>query len=77
MSAEEYSAGFDRGNYCSAYEATSIDERHELAWSGDWREGFVMGFFSSYELHEVPGQLARGGRAPTYQVELIHDQDVE
>ena len=54
MSAEEYSAGFDRGNYCAAYEATSIDDRHELAWSGDWREGFVMGFFSSYELHEVP-----------------------
>ena len=55
------SRGFDSGNYANAYVSTDFDE----SWWNDeddefkgnplYRAGFVVGFYSSYEDHEVPG----------------------
>lgn len=61
--ATEYSRGFDRGNYGSQYEGQdweswSEKNRYEER-SAAYREGMLMGFFSSYELHEVPDEELR------------------
>jgi len=62
--------GHSAGNYANAYVSTDLDdawERHVA--SSDFeqldtverslvRAGFVIGFFSSYESHEVPGEHA-------------------
>jgi hypothetical protein len=55
------SRGFSAGNYAGAYISEDLDtamEREELHWelkNEAFRHAFILGFFSSYELHEVPG----------------------
>lgn len=61
---ELLSRGFDAGNYDSVY----VSEDYMVAFSrrsaGEplsahdaWCTGYVLGFFSSWELHEVPQDL--------------------
>jgi hypothetical protein len=54
---EEYSKGFDRGNYGNVYESqdwetwserNNFDER-----SPSYQAGMILGFYSSYELEEI------------------------
>ncbi len=55
---ELFQKGFDRGNYGSAYESQDWDTWYcnhctEFAESDEYREGMLLGFFSSYEIHEI------------------------
>jgi hypothetical protein len=53
------SRGFDAGNYANAY----VSENYLTAFNADtgpkeheaYCAGFVLGFFSSYEVDEIPG----------------------
>ena len=53
------SHGFDAGNYANAYDTQNLEDawaqRNALLESEDWGAAFLLGFFSSYELHEIPG----------------------
>lgn len=55
---ENFSWGYDAGNYASAYETDDVEE----AWNArvlsgkEAYEGFVLGFFSTYELDEIPDE---------------------
>jgi hypothetical protein len=55
MSVEEdFSKGFDVGNYAAAYQTEDYEEVKE--WFEGTRaflDGVLAGFFLSYELHEV------------------------
>ena len=56
IDVEEFSRGFDRGNYASAYE-TQRYENAQAAINGStgfYRVGHLLGFFSAYELSEIP-----------------------
>lgn len=59
----QYSNGYDRGNYGNAYESGDWEawaERNEFTErSKAYRDGMVMGFFSSYELHEIDDEIMR------------------
>ena len=50
--------GYEAGNYANAYETQDLDvasEQHKLYTKNElYCSGFVLGFYSSYELHEVP-----------------------
>jgi hypothetical protein len=49
-------AGFAAGNYsngCETEDYTETEKQRD-GRNGFWRMGFLLGFFSSYELHEVP-----------------------
>jgi hypothetical protein len=54
---EQFDRGYDRGNYAAAYEhtdyATAVAglDRHA---SVPYAHGYTLGFFSSYEVEEVP-----------------------
>lgn len=54
----ELSHGFYRGNYANAYETEDYEQavKQLVGQTGFYRVGFLVGFFSSYELHEVPGE---------------------
>lgn len=57
----DFSRGFDSGNYGNAYESQYWDTwsaRHNFGEhrSEAYNEGLFLGFFSSYELHEVPAR---------------------
>lgn len=63
-----FSHGFNRGNYGSAYESQdweswsvdlndAADERGDSAHLGSFHEGALLGFFSSYELDEIPDDM--------------------
>jgi hypothetical protein len=53
------SNGFDAGNYANAYEGSDLSEALEYHGLDDrpetdtYRAAFILGFFSSYELHEI------------------------
>ena len=53
----ELSQGFSAGNYCNAYEAQDLADglakRDITAASAAYHAAFIMGFFGSYELHEI------------------------
>jgi len=55
----ELSHGFSAGNYCNAYETSNLEEALEKRdleeRSEPYSVAFVMGFFASYELEEIPG----------------------
>ena len=54
---EDISRGFDAGNYAHAYESEDLDVVLEDNAEGEtqaYRDGFILGFFSSYELTEIP-----------------------
>jgi hypothetical protein len=52
----EISKGFDRGNYANAYETEDFEIAEDKinGATGFYRLGFIVGFFSSYELNETP-----------------------
>jgi hypothetical protein len=54
----DLSRGFSAGNYCNAYEtqdfASAIVKREVKDKSSAFAIAFTMGFFGSYELHEIP-----------------------
>ena len=55
------SDGFDSGNYIAAYDTHSYGAAVEtecVGTNGFYRVGFLLGFFSSLELHEVPSMYA-------------------
>ena len=53
----ELSQGFDAGNFCNAYETHNLGEalgRRDVADRTEaYQHAFVLGFFSTYELHEI------------------------
>lgn len=51
----ELSNGFDAGNYAQAYETTFYDAQASRldGQTGYYRIGYLLGFFSSYELDEI------------------------
>lgn len=54
------SRGFDAGNYSNAYETQDLIAAtdHRQAFVDEaYRTGFILGFFSSYELHEIDGAV--------------------
>jgi len=58
--------GFDKGNYGSAYESTDWDSwyAHNCIPPENFEDvhsylaGLILGFFSSYEIHEIPDPIA-------------------
>lgn len=55
----DLSHGFSAGSYCNAYENRDFEKACDLMQaSGNrstaWIHAFILGFFSSYELHEIP-----------------------
>lgn len=50
-----FSRGFDHGKYQNAYVSEHLDETSYEKLNGEFfKAGFLLGFYSSYELHEVP-----------------------
>lgn len=67
-----FARGFDAGNYANAYEGEAcpswgkIDEKGrerllpgEHFYRAEFRDGFLLGFFSSYEASEIPASHRR------------------
>lgn len=54
---ESISRGFSHGNYANAYETQDVDVMLAKIRnrSQAFRDAAVLGFFSSYELDEIPG----------------------
>lgn len=50
----ERSRAFDRGNYAAAYEDPSDTATVPEGYATHQYEGYLMGFYSSRELHEIP-----------------------
>jgi hypothetical protein len=48
------SRAFDRGNYANAYESTDLEDFEIEDMSEIERPAFVLGFFGSYSLDEIP-----------------------
>lgn len=50
--------GFSAGNYANAYETedleVAIQKRNVATRSEAYRAAFILGFYGSYELHEIP-----------------------
>ena len=61
-----FERGYDAGNYANAYETENLESALQAEGYDDdmplsvrrfrFREGFVLGFFSSYELDEIPDE---------------------
>lgn len=54
-----FSRGYDAGNYAAAYVSQDFDsayeaEDHEEKDLWPFRCGVILGFFASYEVHEIP-----------------------
>lgn len=51
--------GFDRGNYCAAYETQNFRKalKRIKGESPEYLAGFTLGFFSTYERHEMGEHL--------------------
>jgi hypothetical protein len=58
-----FSRGFDAGNYGNAYEsqswATWAKSRKIASKSTAYQHGALLGFYSSYELHEIGNEIRR------------------
>ena len=53
---DDISRGFDAGNYANAYETTCLETalaKLSPNRSADYESAFILGFFSSYEPHEM------------------------
>jgi hypothetical protein len=52
------SRGFDAGNYATAYEGEDYEVHQRRIWCKVdlYKQAHMLGFFSSYELHEIPEQ---------------------
>lgn len=49
--------GFEAGNFANAYETDDLEialENADHKLGQDYLDAFIMGFFSTYELHEIP-----------------------
>lgn len=61
MKNANFTRGYDAGNYGNAYESQDWNawsaKRNLSARSNEYRQGAMLGFFSSYELHEIPESL--------------------
>lgn len=57
----EVSHGFSRGNYASAYETEDYEVARDAVDgnTGFYRIAHMLGFFSSYELHEIHDEEIR------------------
>jgi hypothetical protein len=57
----DFSRGYDAGNYGNAYESQDWNawsaKRKLNGCSHEYRSGAMLGFFSSYEIHEIPMSL--------------------
>lgn len=55
------SEGFDAGNYRAAYETETYDHNDPClcGTNGFYRVGYMLGFFSSYEIHEIPEEYQK------------------
>lgn len=65
---EALDRGYDAGNYAHAYQSNDLDTSFEVAedfelndpyrepFPREFRAGFVLGFFSSYEVEELDGE---------------------
>lgn len=54
--------GFDSGSYCNAYVTEDWDvakKEIESGYTGFYRMAFLVGFFGTYELHEIGDELVR------------------
>lgn len=51
--AKDFYTGIDNGNYDNTYVS---DQYCKVVGSLEFRVGYLLGFFGSYELHEVPFQ---------------------
>lgn len=59
---EAFVRGNEAGNYCEAYERSDLPGDEVIAAQAKRRgyekakftDGFVLGFFASYETHEIP-----------------------
>lgn len=69
---EDFSRGFDRGNYGNAYESqdwetwwaeNSVGIAGKVPTSDAFQSGALVGFFSSYELDEVSDEAQRDALA--------------
>lgn len=60
---ECFSRGYDHGNYAAAYNTEDYSEalRDINGTNGFYRAGHLLGFFSSYELHEIYGEINGAG----------------
>lgn len=56
MDNEDFTRGFDAGNYDNAYASEELALCNLRGRSDAGRAGYVLGFFSSYETREVPSQ---------------------
>lgn len=57
-----YARGFDRGNYGNAYESNDWDTWYANncgTYPKAYRDGMLLGFFSSYELDEIDDECVR------------------
>lgn len=63
-----FSHGFDAGNFAAAYEVEpgtadalrkAMRRSSSVPKTKDWKEGFVIGFHSSLELHEIADEELR------------------
>lgn len=56
----DLSQGFSAGNYCNAYEtrdfSSAVVKRQIKDKSTAYATAFILGFFASYENHEIPGE---------------------
>lgn len=53
---EAFTRGYDRGNYVNAYESQDWEAwylRQPIPKTNDEAEGLLLGFYSSYEIHEI------------------------
>jgi hypothetical protein len=60
--ALQRSIGFDAGNYDAAYVSETMTEelRDRMeSKSREYRCGYLVGFYSSFELHEIPNEEDR------------------
>ena len=51
----EMSQMFSAGNYANAYDSTDLDDHDLTALKPHERAAWVLGFFGTYELHEMGG----------------------
>jgi muramoyltetrapeptide carboxypeptidase LdcA involved in peptidoglycan recycling len=67
MNDTDISRGFDAGNYANAYETTDFERALgslSMNRSAEYVAAFTLGFFSSYERHEM------GEHADHYEIAL-------
>ncbi len=77
MTDEPFSRGFDAGNYASAYVTEDFGAWYDAHDIGNkpaaFIEGAILGFFSSFELHEIGDEVAREDVAA---LRLKHGEDL-